>query len=396
MSVKVALSAQEERAGDVVIDLGAVRRRHYGRYLEDFVPGQVFPHPRGFLFDQGGMLAFARAFMQTNPLYLNQDYALAHGFRGLPASPQMVFNVVLSLGVQNDSEKAIANLGYYDVQFLRPVYHGETVRAYTQVVDRRERGADQPGIVTIRTIGVKQDGAVVLRYTRKIMVGPRGERPDTVMVQSATAGDDGAFPWDDDARAEIPAAQDRKALMPHRALTGTDTYFEDFRTGDILVHANGRTITDEHLAWTYQTGNTHPLHFDRVYSSGLSGKMSGEPIVYGGLVFAWLEGLASRDTTENAIWELGFTEGYHTEPAFSGDTVAAMSRVLASEPLDDNLGIVTFQLIGVKNISASGALETHGVDLFIKENAKKTLGKPKIPAKIFEIERRMVIKRRRS
>ena len=40
---------------------------------------------------------------------------------------------------------------------------------------------------------------------------------------------------------------------------------------------------------------TLPLHFDRVFSSGLSGKMSGDPIVYGGLVFAWLDGLASRD-----------------------------------------------------------------------------------------------------
>ena len=55
-----------------------------------------------------------------------------YGFTDLPASPQMVFNVVLSLGVQNDSEKAIANLGYYDAQFLRPVYPGDTMRALHQ------------------------------------------------------------------------------------------------------------------------------------------------------------------------------------------------------------------------------------------------------------------------
>ena len=59
--------------------------------------------------------------------------------------------------------------------------------------------------------------------------------------------------------------------------------------------------------------------------------MSGEPIVYGGLVFAWLDGLASRDVSEHAIWELGFTEGYHTQPAFAGDTVGALSRILAVE-----------------------------------------------------------------
>jgi 2-methylfumaryl-CoA hydratase len=65
--------------------------------------------------------------------------------------------------------------------------------------------------------------------------------------------------------------------------------------------------------------------------------MSGDPIVYGGLVFAWLEGLASRDVSENSVWELGFTEGYHTQPSVSGDTVAALSRVLAAEDAPGDL-----------------------------------------------------------
>jgi 2-methylfumaryl-CoA hydratase len=164
------------------------------------------------------------------------------------------------------------------------------------------------------------------------------------------------------------------------------------------VHANGRTITDEHLALTYAVGNTHPLHFDRVFSTGLSGKMSGDPIVYGGLVFAWLEGLASRDVSENSVWEMGFTEGYHTQPATTGDTVAALSRVLAVEDapgeMASRFGVVTFQLIGVKNISAAQALYKYGDELFIKENDKKDLGKEKIGDKIFEIERRLLIKKR--
>ena len=145
-------------------------------------------------------------------------------------------------------------------------------------------------------------------------------------------------------------------------------------------------------------GNTHPLHFDRVFSSGLSGKMSGDPIVYGGLVFAWLEGLASRDVSENSVWELGFTEGYHTQPSVGGDTVAALSRVLAAEDAPGELGvrfgIVTFQLVGVKNVSAATAFAEYGEDLFIKENDKKAMNKEKIEAKIFEIERRLLIRKR--
>ena len=106
--------------------------------------------------------------------------------------------------------------------------------------------------------------------------------------------------------------------------------------------------------------------------------------------------LASRDTSENALADLGYTEGYHTQPAFSGDTVAAISRVLAKEegPMGLNAGVVSFQLIGVKNHRAKEALETYGTELFIKENNKKDLGKDKIADKIFEIERKLLIKKR--
>jgi len=388
MTLSLHLTPQQEIGADIEVDLQRVRRPQYGRYLDELDPGQVFEHPRGFTFERGNMLNFARTYMQANPLYLNLQYARAHGFRDLPASPQMVFNVTLSLGVQNDSEKAIANLGYYQVQFLRPVYPGDTLRAFTKVLERKDRGPDKPGIARIRTVSINQDNEVVLQYERKIMVAWRGDRLPTTPAADASV----AFPGEDSPTVHLPQSQDNFGT----GLTGPNTYFEDFSPGDIIVHANGRTITEEHMALTYLVGNSHPLHFDRVYSSGLSGKMSGEPIVYGGLVFAWLDGLASRDVSEHALWELGFTEGYHTQPASAGDTVGALTRILAVEdaPGASGYGIVTMQLIGVKNITAAAALEEYGADLFIKEDAKRDLGKDKIPAKIFEIERRLLIKRR--
>ncbi|MDE0951272.1 MAG: MaoC family dehydratase [Halioglobus sp.] len=388
MTVTIPLTPQVEISADIPIDLAKSRQPQYGRYLDELVPGQVFEHPRGFTFTASNMLGFARTFMQTNPLYLNRQYAKAHGFSDLLASPQMVFNVTLSLGVQNDSEKAIANLGYYQVQFLRPVSPGDTLRAFTKVLARKDRGADKPGITTIRTVGVNQNDQVVLQYERKILVAWRGDRlPTTPAPQISTT-----FPGDNAPQVELPLTGE--SIYP--GLTGPNTYFEDFAPGDIIVHANGRTITEEHMALTYGVGNSHPLHFDRIFSSSLSGKMSGEPIVYGGLVFAWLDGLASRDVSEHAVWELGFTEGYHTQPAFAGDTIGAMSRILAAEDLADteHYGVITVQLIGVKNVSAAVALDRHGADLFIKEDTKRSLDMDKIPDKIFEIERRLLIKRR--
>lgn len=386
--LKVPATKHAEKSKEVAVDISKAKFPQYGRVLEDFAEGEVFAHPRGLTIDRAFAIEFATNFMESNPLYLNAEFAKAHGFKDLAVSPLMVMNVALSLGVQNDSEKAIANLGYYDVHFLKTVYPGDTLRALTKVLKRQEKGEGKPGIVTIRTIALNQKDELVLQYDRKIMVAPAGKKSDPTTVAGQP------FPEVKnvtDIVLEIPTT----GKVPTN-LTGTRTYFEDFNVGDLIVHANGRTMTQEHIPWTYRVMNTHPLHYDRLYSTGRSGPMSGEPIIYGGLVFAWLAGLASRDVSENAIWDLGYTEGYHTQPAYAGETVYAMTRILAKEegPAGSNAGVVTMQLIGIKNIRPKEALEKFGADLFIKENDKKDLGKEKIPEKIFEIERRLLIKKR--
>lgn len=407
--MKIRVSKQQERGPALAPDLKKVKRPTYGRSLELFREGDVFVHPRGLTITAGLCSSFATTFHEANPLYLNAEYAKALGHSTCPASPQLVFNVVLSLGVQNDSEKAIANLGYYDACFLRPVYPGDTIRSLTKVLARKDRGEGKPGIVTIRTVGLNQREELILQYDRKIMVAPAGDgTPD--IGGEATSRPTVALGFPQVAEPSMELPEPRK--NPPRNLTGARTWFDDFAKGEIVVSANGRTVTDEHMAWTYRVGNTHPLHFDRLYTRSLEGKMSGEPIVYGGLVFAWLEGISSRDTTENGLATLGFTEGYHTQPLFSGDTLYAINRVLDVSPLGGpaakstpadlkgfgeavsesplEAGVVTFQLIGLKNVRANAALEKYGAALFAKEMEKKE----KIPEKVFEIERRVLIRTR--
>ncbi|MBI2500347.1 MAG: MaoC family dehydratase N-terminal domain-containing protein [Deltaproteobacteria bacterium] len=374
----------KELSREIPVDLKKIRAPQYGRVLEDFVPDEIFCHPRGITIDRGFAIEFATTFMETNPLHTNAEFAKAHGFEDLVVSPLMVLNIAISLGVQNDSEKAIANLGYYDVEFPQLVYPGDTLRGLTRVVDRKERG-DKPGIVTIRTVALNQRNEVVCQYNRKIMVPRGGKKSDPTTATGQT--------FLDDNRGAMNCTPTIKRPYPNN-LTGTRTYFEDFTVGEIILHKNGRTITDEHIPWTYRLLNTHPLHYDRVYARSAKLSGTGDPVVYGGLVFAWLCGLASRDVSENALWDLGYTEGYHTQPAYSGDTVVAMSRVLAKEDHSKAAGIVQSQLIGLKNITVHDALQKYGTELFLKEADKKDSGQQKIPEKIFEIERRLLIKRR--
>jgi 2-methylfumaryl-CoA hydratase len=394
----------EPVAASVPVDLAAVATRVYGAALEDCAPGTIFRHPRGLTLDAGLMADYARTFSEMNPIHLNRVAARAAGYRDIPAVPHLLLNVALSLGVQTDSERAVANLGYDDVRYLRPVYAGDTLTSLTRVVSRRERGPGRPGIVTVETRALNARGQVVVRYLRRIMLPRDAARPGVVDGHPPGA-DQAVFAAEADT-LRVPRPREVAAPL---GLTTEGSLFGAFRTGQILLHVNGRTVTDEHLAWTNRLGNTHPLHVDAPYAAARSGPMSGRPIVYGGLVLAWVLGLASRDTAENAAWDLGLTAAHHTAPTVSGDTLTAISRVLSVSscgpewgPASGNLGIVRLQVIGLRNLRPAEALARHGAALFATEEGKvapsdaAASGAPaeavRIPEKVLELERALLVR----
>ena len=135
------------------------------------------------------------------------------------------------------------------------------------------------------------------------------------------------------------------------SITGDDSYFEDFTVGDTLVHQRGRTITetDNHM-FTSLVMNTAELHFNQdLVDKDPKNYFDGRRVVYGGVVLSFVVGLASEDTSENAIAELEMDNGRHTNPVFHGDTVYAESTVLEKRDSDRaDAGIVKFRLIGKK------------------------------------------------
>ncbi len=134
-----------------------------------------------------------------------------------------------------------------------------------------------------------------------------------------------------------------------RSLTRDGTYFEDFQVGDTLVSPRGRTLSDtEHMAWTSVVMNTAQLHFNQAMcAESPKTYFDGRRVVYGGIVFAFVAGLASEDTTENALAELSFDNGRHLKPVFAGDTLFAESTVLEKRDADrPDAGVVRFRLLG--------------------------------------------------
>ncbi len=132
-------------------------------------------------------------------------------------------------------------------------------------------------------------------------------------------------------------------------ITSEGSYFEDFTVGDTLVHSRGRTITetDNHV-FTSLVMNTAQLHFNQdMVDKDPKNYYDGRRVVYGGVVLAFVVGLASEDTSENALAELEMDNGKHTNPVFHGDTIFAESTVLEKRDADRaDAGIVKFKLVG--------------------------------------------------
>lgn len=148
-------------------------------------------------------------------------------------------------------------------------------------------------------------------------------------------------------------AQATSSVRSEHPLTGTTTYYGDFIVGETIQHARGRMIGDsEHVTFTSQVLNTAQIHFNQDLvenDPAMQRQSGGKRLVVGTYVLAICMGLASQDTTENAMRILSLKEARHTAPVFPYDTLYARTVVVDKRDGDDpSTGIVTFRLEGLK------------------------------------------------
>jgi itaconyl-CoA hydratase len=126
---------------------------------------------------------------------------------------------------------------------------------------------------------------------------------------------------------------------------GTDNFFEDFEVGDRVRHARGKTVTDfETMTLAQLLMNTSEGHWN---VDRMAGTEFGRPLAFGGVVASIVYGIASQDTAEHAVAELGIERIRFQHPTFAGDTLYATSEVLGAEAHEDGTGTVRFRHLGI-------------------------------------------------
>jgi acyl dehydratase len=158
--------------------------RPFGRYFEDFGPGDVYRHWPGKTVTEYDDHLFCMITMNHHPLHTNAWFAEHETVQGRNVVVgNLVYSLVLGMSVPDVSGSCIANLEVEQLTHKRPTFHGDTIYAETRVLEKQEsRSKPDRGIVTVETKGFNQRGEEVCYFRRRVMVwktdaAPRRGRP---------------------------------------------------------------------------------------------------------------------------------------------------------------------------------------------------------------------------
>ena len=149
-----------------------------GRFYEDFEVGDVYRHPLGRTVTQTDNIWFTLLTQNTAPIHFDAHYAAQTEFKKPLVDSTFTVALVTGQSVTDVSQNVFANLGWDEVRLPSPVFEGDTIYSQSEVLDKRESGSrPSVGIVTVKTTGFNQNGAIVITFKRTVMVYKRGFGP---------------------------------------------------------------------------------------------------------------------------------------------------------------------------------------------------------------------------
>ncbi|SDU79587.1 MaoC family dehydratase [Gordonia westfalica] len=139
-----------------------------GVWFDELSVGQTFDHPIRRTVTETDNVMFTA--MTHNPalLHLDEEY-----MKGTPFGQRIVnsaFTLGLMVGISVGDTTlgtAVANLGWDEVRFPKPVFHGDTLRVVTEVIELRDsKSRPDQGIVTFLHQAYNQNDELVASCKR--------------------------------------------------------------------------------------------------------------------------------------------------------------------------------------------------------------------------------------
>ncbi|SNS80883.1 MaoC family dehydratase [Antarctobacter heliothermus] len=306
-----------------------------GRFFEDYTVGEVIDHAVPRTVSGGERALYHALYPMRHALYSSDEFARSCGLSAAPIDDLAAFHIVFGKTVPDVSLNAVANLGYAEGRWLRPVWPGDTIRSQSEVIGVKQNSNGRTGVVYVRSRGLNQRDEIVMEYARWVMLRKR----------------------DMDAPAPEPVIPDlKKSLEPSDlvipdgldfshydfTLAGEKHRLSDYEVGETIDHVDGVTIEEaEHMMATRLWQNTSKVHFDVT-------ARPDQRLIYGGHVISMARAL-SFNGLANAQIIVGLNAGAHANPCLAGNTVKAWSEVLdKAETAAPGVGAIRLRLVATK------------------------------------------------
>ena len=150
-----------------------------GLYLEELVPGTVIKHALTRSVTEMDNVLFSSLTFNPQPLHVDFDFASKSEWGQPLVNSLFTLGLLIGLSVHDTTlGTLIGNLGMTDVKFPAPVFHGDTIRAETEVISTRSsKSRPDAGIVEFHHRAYKQDGSLVAECRRQAFMKRRPNDP---------------------------------------------------------------------------------------------------------------------------------------------------------------------------------------------------------------------------
>ena len=325
--------------------MDAATKTNPGNFFEDFTLGQRIDHATPRTVTAGDRALYGALYPTRFALPSSDEFAAACGLSPAPVEELIGFHIAFGKTVPDISLNAVANLGYAECRFRRPVRPGDTLRSSSEVIGVKENSNGRTGVVWVRSTATDQHGRTAIDWARWVMVRKRDESapaPEAVVPDLA--------PFVEPADLIVPDGLDLTAYDAVAA--GSPFRFDDYEVGEKIDHVDGVTLSEaEHMMATRLWQNTAKVHFNT------EARDDGRRLIYGGHVISMARAL-SFNGLANAQLIAAINAGAHTNPAFADDTVYAWSEVLDKAELDaPGVGALRLRLVATKGRDESMTLK---------------------------------------
>ena len=143
-----------------------------GLYFEEFEVGQTFKHPIRRTITEADNVWFSALTHNPAPIHLDAEYCRKTEF-GKPLVNSCLtlgFMVGISVG-DTTAGTTVANLGWDEVRFPRPLFHGDTIHVETEVLELRDsKSRPDNGIVVFAHRAFNQHDELVGQCRRTALM----------------------------------------------------------------------------------------------------------------------------------------------------------------------------------------------------------------------------------